>query len=176
MYSVKSFVAVLALLIAGCGDMADDLNPSGADKSGSGATITLESDVKFSDIHGNESSISTELVKAEAVVFYFTMWCPICDSHIDHIARHAVIDFPNVKFILLDYVSGSQQAAKAAAQSAGMANSSIFTIAVDADRRLTELFDGTMGVTVVVDRNMTIQMNEDYKNGAKLEEVLGRLK
>jgi hypothetical protein len=43
------------------------------------------------------------------------------------------------------------------------------------NQSILNLYGGTMGTTVVVDRFGKIQMNQDYSDGSKLGKVLGSL-
>jgi len=45
----------------------------------------------------------------------------------------------------------------------------------DINHTVTDLYSATMGTTIVIDKNTVIKMNEDYKDGRKLQEVLDAL-
>ena len=174
MYYVKYIAFIGALILSGCAGMTDDLNPSGEDKTANGqqASATTVDNFEYTDIFSVISNLYTELDNADAVVFYFTMWCPICDSHIDHMKRHIVSKYPGVKFYLVDYVSGSIEQSLASAQASGLANSAMFTVISDYDHQLMDLFDGTMGTTIVIGKDKVIELNEDFKDGDKLDNTL----
>jgi peroxiredoxin len=167
------------LSVAGCQQVADDLSPSGSDKrpdvvAGSmGTQVNQQSpDFAVQDTLGNSYALSTELASADAVVLYFTMWCPICDSHASHMRSTIMPDFPQVKFFLVDYVTGSITASRSAQLSNGYASS---TVLVDVDQSLFDLYQASMGTTVVIDSTGIVRMNEDYKDGVKLRAVLEAL-
>ncbi len=82
-------------------------------------------------------------------------------------------NFPAVSFFLVDYVSGSVSASRNAQQSSGYG--SIETL-VDTDQAVTDLYQASMGTTVVIDSaGNIVRMNEDYKDGVKLSETLQAL-
>ncbi len=169
----------LILLLTGCQDLTDDLAPSGADKrpavqagSSGGRVGQLSPDFTIEDTLYTPHSLYTELTGADAVVLYFTMWCPICDSHSSHLRRYVVPEFPNVRFFLVDYVDDSVAASRAAQMANGYTD---FTVLADVDDRLETLYDAAMGTTVVIDSTGIVRMNEDYKNGDKLRQTLESL-
>ncbi len=174
MCSIKPALALLmTLLLTACGGMADDLRPSGADKqiaTGGGGTTTV-ANLTLPAIDGTSVDLATLLTTHDAVVFYFTMWCPVCDSHMSHIRSAQEPRFPNVAFVMVDYVSSSVEEARLAAGGAGYAGGTLIVVADTAGAALAE-FQGTMGTTVVVGPGMTLLMNEDYKDGVKLTETL----
>ncbi len=108
----------------------------------------------------------------DGVVLYFTMWCPICDSHMGHIRSNLIDDFPNVSFLVVDYVTGSVSASRAAQLANGYAS---FTVLADSNQALFSTFNGSMGTTVVIDSSGTVKLNEDYKDGRKVRAVLEAL-
>jgi len=176
---VRAIVISAVLLVVGCQGTSDDLMPSGADKrpdvvAGSmGTRVDQQSpDFAVQDTLGNSYALSTELATADAVVLYFTMWCPICDSHASHMRSATIPDFPQVKFFLVDYVTGSIAASRSAQLSNGYASS---TVLVDDDLSLYNLYQASMGTTVVIDSTGIVKMNEDYKDGVKLRAVLESL-
>jgi peroxiredoxin len=180
MYFAKLILFALMLQLAACGGgVTDDLLPSGEDKRpdvepGSVGTQVgqLSPDFSVQDTLDNTHTLSTESVSADAVVLYFTMWCPICDSHTSHMRSTIIPDFPNVGFFLVDYVSGSVSASRAAQLSNGYATS---TVLVDTDQTLFNLYNASMGTVVVVDGTGIVRMNEDYKDGVKLRQTLDAL-
>lgn len=159
--------------------MADDLSPTGQDErpdvvAGSmGTQVGQQSpDFTVSDTLYTARALSTELGTADAVVLYFTMWCPICDTHASHLRSSIIPDFPNVTFFLVDYVTGSVAASRSAQLSNGYASS---TVLADTDQGLFDLYEASMGTTVVIDSSGIVQMNEDFKDGAKLRATLEAL-
>jgi hypothetical protein len=179
MYFVKPVRTALALTllatVAACGGMADDLRPSGADQRGGASAVSTASvaDIALATTDG-DVTIGRLLETNDGVVLYFTMWCPVCDSHMSHMRTAIVPDYPNVAFVLVDYVSGSVATAARAAAAAGYADS-VYRVAADLEGGLVDRLGATMGTTVVIDRTGSVVMSEDYKNGVLLRETLGRL-
>ena len=177
---VRVMLVTIGLLLSGCGGgIGDDLSPSGEDKRpvvepGSIGTQVgqLSPDFTVQDTLDNTHMLSMELAGADAVVLYFTMWCPICDSHSSHMRATIIPDFPAVKFFLVDYVTGSIAASRSAQLSGGYATS---TVLVDTDQSLLALYAASMGTTVVIDGAGIVRMNEDYKDGSKLRQTLDAL-
>jgi peroxiredoxin len=171
-------VAACLTILSGCGD---NLAPSGEDQrpavqaGSSGASASQKAlDFSVSDANGNIVTLASALAAQKAAVFYFTMWCPICDSHMSNIRSSVAPSFPAVGFYLVDYVSGSVSDASGAASSNGYAGG-VFTILADTNRTLLNNFQGTMGTTVVVDSTGIIRMNEDYRDGTRLQATLAGL-
>jgi len=108
------------------------------------------------------------------VVFYFTMWCPICDSHMSNMRSYVAPLFPDIGFYAVDYVSGSVTGAASAASASGYSGG-IFSILADTSHTLQDNFQATMGTTVVVDSSGTIKLNEDFRDGLRLVAELNRL-
>ena len=156
--------------------MPDDLIPSGADKRDVPAVGTQQHttapDFTAPDTEGNSFNLYSALAQGRPVVLYFTMWCPVCDSHMDHMLRHAVKNFPDIRFVIIDYVSGSVERSRRAALAAGYANTA-YTVLIDMNHQVLDAYGATMGATVVIDHSASILMNEDYKNGIALETILG---
>lgn len=172
----KMFALLLLFaMIAGCGD---NLLPSSEDKrpvvvaGSTGGSVTQKSpDFTVSDINGTSVTLSSSLTGKKGAVFYFTMWCPICDSHISNMRLSIVPEFPDVNFFLVDYVSGSVSAASAANGYTG----GTFTILADTSHSLFNIFQATMGTTVVIDNSGVVKMNEDYRDGTKLRATVSAL-
>jgi hypothetical protein len=181
MYFVKTPRLMLlflgCLLLASCGD---NLLPSGEDQrpavqaGSTGGGVGQQAPVfSVADTGNNVVTLQSALTGKKGVVLYFTMWCPICDIHMSGI-RPLIATTPAVGFYLVDYVSGSVAAAGSAESGAGYAGSGFVTLA-DVDHVLSNDFQGTMGTTVVIDSSGTVRMNEDYKDGVKLQAVLSGL-
>jgi peroxiredoxin len=161
--------------------MMDDLNPSGADKrpameaGTTGPAVGQNApDFTLSDTLGNSVTLSGLAQTVPATVLYFTMWCPVCESHMSHMRDNAIPRFPSVRFLAVDYVSGSVTDAREAELNSGYAGSS-FTVLVDADQAVKQAYQATMGTTVVVDSTGVILLNEDYHDGGRLQAVLSGL-
>jgi len=169
----------LLLLVSACQDIADDLNPSGSDRrpeveagTVGHAVGQIAPDFTVADTLGNSFTMTTELGTGSGMVLYFAMWCPICDSHMSHMRSSIRSDFPEVKFIIVDYVTGSVNGARSAQISNGYTD---FTVLADTDQSVLDLYHATMGTTVVIDGGEVVRMNEDYKDGTRLRQTLESL-
>lgn len=168
----RYLIVIMLVILTGCGD----LNPSSNDLQapvdsgtiGPGAG-QIAPDFSLFDTLGNPVTLSAELVAADGIVLYFTMWCPICDSHMSHMRAQVIPNFTNVKFFFVDYVSGTVELSRAAQDSNGYND---LTVLVDNTQDVLTLYTATMGTTVVIDNAGSVRMNEDYKDGAKLIETL----
>jgi peroxiredoxin len=176
----KGLLLVMAplLLVAGCGD---NLFPSGQDLRPPVQTGTtgpsvgqLAPDFSARDITGATVTLSSALDAKKGIVLYFTMWCPVCDIHMNHLRSAIMPSFPDVAFLLVDYVSGSVADAASAASSAGYAGSG-FTVLADVGQVLLNSYQATMGTTVVIDSSGVVTMNEDYQDGSRLRSALSAL-
>jgi len=183
MFSVRLNPLIIVLLsllgLAGCDGVMDDIRPSGNDnrpavEAGTEGTQVGQWSPDFSmpDTLGNSRGLYTELAVADGVVLYFTMWCPICDYHMSLMRANVIPEFPNVSFFLVDYVTGSIAYSRAAQEAYGYTG--IETL-VDIDQAVLNLYQASMGTTIVIDGSGIVRMNEDYKDGVKLEEILRTL-
>jgi len=167
------------LIVAGCEGVTDDLIPAGYDNrpevdAGTiGTQVGQQSpDFAMLDTLGNSRGLFDELSRARGVVLYFNMWCPICDAHASHMRAQVMPNFPNVRFFLIDYVTGSVANSRAAQLSNGYASMEVL---VDTDQAVFDLYQASMGTTIVIDSAGIVHMNEDYKDGVKLADVLATL-
>jgi len=181
MFTNKIFLFAIILFTASCGSIGDSLNPSGEDMREDIEVGVTGSDVGQNapdftayDSLGNSVTLSTELASAEGIVLYFTMWCPTCSSHQDHMLETVIPDYPNVKFFLVDYVSGSLDATRRTEVANGISTTEFITLA-DSDKEIQDLYNGTMATTIIIDSSGAVLLNEDYKDGAKLAETLAGL-
>jgi peroxiredoxin len=172
---------LLLFTLVACGNMMDDLNPSGNDKrplvqpGTTGPAVGQNApDFTLSDTLGNSVTLSSVVPTVQGVVIYFTMWCPICDSHMSHMRSSQLPSFPNVRFYAVDYVSGTVADARNAEISNGYDGSG-FTVLADTQQTVLGLYQATMGTTIVIDRTGVVRMNEDYKDGSRLQTVLANL-
>jgi len=181
MFSVKQILLIAVLLLAACGN---NLAPSGSDMR---ATVTAGSpgyqpgqtaiDFTLSDSLGNPFTLSDHLIggatPAKAVVLYFTMWCPICTSHMDHLLYTTIpqVTAAPVVYAVVDYVSGSVPVTRSAEVQNGYGGSA-FTVLADSSQGLFNLANAAMGTTIVIDPYGAVLMNEDYRNGQNLANLL----
>ena len=175
----RALFLISALALGGCEDMMDNLDPSSEDlrptidENTEGHRVGQTApDFTIPDTLNNSVTISAELQGANGIVLYFTMWCPICDAHMTHMRSNIIPNYPNVKFYFIDYVSGSVQFARTAQISNGYADAPVL---VDTDQAVMNLYNATMGTTVVIGSDGVVAMNEDYKDGSRLNEILGAL-
>ncbi len=189
LYLLRMFLIAAMLGLSACGgDLTDDLNPSDADLRPAVTTGTIghqpgQVAADFSLRSSTDQTfqlsehLATGSAPADAVVLYFTMWCPICLAHSDHMYNLVIPTFETrgtVVYALVDYVSGSVQGARASEMANGYAGSDFITL-VDAQQGVMEQFNAAMGSVVVIDTNGTILMNEDYRNGDGLTNTLNDL-
>lgn len=173
------FPALLALvlMLAACGN---NLLPSGEDKRTTATASTGHAvgqtapDFLMTDTNGNAVSLAALTAAGKTVVLYFTMWCPICDTHMQQMQSKAMAQYPNAIYLAVDYLSGSVAGAAAAQSSAGYGNSP-FIVAADVGQTVMSAYHATMGTTVVIDQTGIVRMNEDFKDGTALIAVLGAL-
>jgi len=165
----SSLFLAASLLLTACDGMVDDLAPSGEDKrpvvdtSIIGTQVgQITEDFTLQDTLYAYRSLHTELdtpASTTGVVLYFTMWCPICDSHASHMRTFVMPNFPDVQFFLV--------------VDNGYTN--IDTLA-DVSQEVFNLYKASMGTTVVIgSAEKRVRMNEDYKDGVKLIETLQAL-
>ena len=184
MFSVRLMMRIVLLGalfgLSGCDGITDDLLPSGDDdrpsvEAGTEGTQVGQISPDFSvyDTLGNTRGLFDELAASTGVVLYFTMWCPICETHMSHMRAEVMPQFPAVQFFLVDFVSGSVAASRAAQVSNKYKD--IDTL-VDTNQALLSLYHASMGTTVVIDSaGNIVRMNEDYKDSIKLVETLQAL-
>lgn len=170
--SLYGVVILSVLLLAGC---RDDLLPSDKDKrvsveAGSvGSQVgQLAADVEMKTTLDETLQLTDVLAVNDAVVLYFTMWCPLCDSHMSNIRERIKPAFPNVAFLMVDYVSGTISQSRGAQLANGYASE---TVIADTQHQLLKQFSGTMGTTVVILPDQTIVMNEDYKEAKLIQRL-----
>ncbi len=178
-------VALFCAVLGACGDIGDDLNPSDDDKRtevipGSSGSMPgqIVGDFTISDSQGSDFRLSDHLnggsEPADVVVLYFTMWCPICLSHSDHIYNTVIPRLEGrgrVIYGLVDYVSGSVAATLATEVANGYGDDSFTTLA-DTNQNLLDQFNASMGTVVLIDSDGMVLLNEDYRNGSSLIEIL----
>ena len=164
------WVILSTIILTGClDDMSSDSKDLRTDESVGGENSAPALDFIELSTESETIQLSSELMSYDAVVLYYTMWCPICDGHMSHLRSHVIDNYRNVRFLIVDYVSGSVAQSRNSQVSSGYAS---FTVLADTDQSLVDQFNATMGTTVVIDDQNKILMNEDYKNGARLIDVL----
>lgn len=177
------WLPLLFCLLVSCGNIMGDLNPSASDKrppalpGTTGPAVGQNApDFTLPDSLGNSVTLSAALAApgVRGAVLYFTMWCPVCDTHMSAMRSNIIPQYPDVRFFAVDYVSGSVAAARDAEVSNGY-NGSGFTVLADIHQTVLGLYKGTMGITVVIDADGVIRMNEDFKDGARLQAALAAL-
>jgi peroxiredoxin len=182
MGSVNMLALVLILMMfTGCGNTLNDLNPSNSDKRPAAQPGTTGSEVgqdapdfTISDTLGNNVTLSLVTPSVQGVVMYFTMWCPVCDGHMSNMRDVVIPAFPGVRFFAVDYVSGTVEKARSEQLASGYGGPA-FTVLADTNQVVSGLYNGTMGTTIVIDRFGVIRMNEDYKDGTRLQAILSGL-
>lgn len=177
----RLLLILIPAFLAGCGGMMDDLNPSNSNKQAAVQSGTVGShvgqnapDFTISDSLGTNVTLSSVLTgtAVKGVVLYFTMWCPICDIHMSSMRSSQIPIFPNVRFYAVDYVSGTVAGARNSELSNGYAGSG-FIVLADTVQTALNLYHGTMGTTVVIDKAGIIRMNEDYKDDRLTDALTG---
>ena len=130
-------------------------------------------DFTIIDMYGSTVTLSSALASKKGIVLYFTMWCPICDTHMSSI-RRAIPSFPNIGFYLVDYVSGSVFGTFRSASENGYATGQ-FSVLADTGSAMLNSFQATMGTTVVIDAKGIVKMNEDYRDGSGMMAAISAL-
>ena len=173
-----NIILILALLLGGCKGTLDDLQPSGNDQRAEEVQTTNNQtpvyDFSILDQNGQSRNLAQELGAGRPLVLYFTMWCPICNAHTDHLLTQTIPKYSGPKYFLVDYISGSASAALRSRQENGY-ESAAFELLVDQNNQAINAFSATMGTTVVLSANGELLFNEDLKDGVKLEAVLAKL-
>jgi len=170
---ITTFCACLlfGIPLSGCQEdlMPSDqaLEPSARSQVG----VTLE-DRSFTLSDAQQNTLNERLQTADAIVLYFTMWCPVCDLHMSHIRDTFKRQYPSVDFIFVDYVSGTVAASEQSRTSSGYRD---FDVIADVDNSLERLFSATMATTVVIDKNSIVHFQEEFKDGSRLVNVLDQL-
>jgi peroxiredoxin len=163
------------LLIIGLQGCVEDLAPSDKDERRLQTQILPDFTARTTDgssAEGELVELAALLSQHEAVVLYFTMWCPLCDTHMSYIAGQMIEQYPEVAFLMVDYVSASVVQSRRSQIENGY---QALTILADIDQTLLDQFRATMATTVVIDAEGNIRLNEDFKNGARVKDVLDAL-
>lgn len=175
----------MLLMLSACDNIEDDLLPSGSDKRPLVEAASIghlpgqkAADFSVSDTRGNTFTLSDHLqggaTPKDAIVLYYSMWCPICLGHTDHMISQLVPHFAgrgDIVFAVVDYVSGAVVTSSAAETANGYAGSAL-TVLVDTGQLLFDRFDAAMATTIVIGADGSILMNEDYRDGSRLIETI----
>lgn len=174
----RFLLIALALTLTACDDLypsADDERPP-VDTSVVGSSAgQIAPDFSLLDTENNMVQMSIELAGTDGIVLYFTMWCLTCNSHMYHMKTEVMPNYPNVRFFIVDFISGTVALSRDAQLSNGFAD---LTVLVDNVQEVLNLYNANMGTTVVIENDVTqgiVRMNEDYKDGTKLTETLDAL-
>ena len=84
-------------------------------------------------------SLSERLNNYDGIVLYFTMWCPVCDNHMQLLRSDFVAQYLN---------NGYRD----------------FNVISDRDDYLENVLDGAMARVVLIDKNFTVVFSELFKN------------
>ncbi|MBU0673075.1 MAG: peroxiredoxin family protein [Proteobacteria bacterium] len=179
-----AIICLILLLLTGCGGTSDDLFPSGTDKRPE--VTTGETGGRPGNTAPDFSVVTTDNTvftladhlrgnaeEVDGVVLYFTMWCPVCSAHMDHIQFSVMPLFRDKRIIYLavDYLSDSTDYTRISQQDSGFTGSG-WLAAADPGQVITGIFNGTMGTTVVIDRDGIVRLNEDFRTGDNLIAIL----
>ncbi len=182
MGSGKMCVFLLSLvLFAGCGNLSDldpsDRNKVPTEQAGTTGPAVGQNAPNFtlSDTLGNTITLSSVIPTTQGVVLYFAMeWCPICEGNLDSLRSTVIPAFPNVRFYVVDYTCASVAEALSWETAAGYTGAG-FDVLADTQQTVLNLYQATMGITVVIDKNGVVQMNEEYNDGTRLQAILASL-
>lgn len=164
--SLTTLMCVVMLML-GC---KEDLLPSDKDNRTENTVTTVD----FIALTSLDETIELDSLLAEydAVVMYYTMWCPLCDTHMSYIASSIMPNYPQTAFLMVDYVSGSVSQSRRSQVENGY---QALTVVADSDQSLLNQFHATMATTVVIAQDKSVLLNEDFKNGARLIDTLNNL-
>ena len=162
-----------------CSNILDDLAPDGRDlRDGSSANypgklgaIVPATSFKYCD--STNGQLSDFIPAKSGVVFYFTMWCSVCYAHTSHIVNTLKPAYPNVEFIVVDFVSGTVGSCSSSVSANGLTGK--LPVVADTDLSLFDYFGGTMSKTVLVNAGGMVIFNEDFKDASRLTDALNAL-
>ena len=93
-----------------------------------------------------------------------------------HMRTHVIPNYPNVRFLIIDYVSSTVVFSRDAQLSNGYSDQTLLVNNIPQD--VLSLYEATMGTTVVIENagsHGVVRMNEDYKDSKKLTTTLDAL-
>ncbi len=180
--------SICLFYLTACGDIKNDLLPSDSDlrESVESGTIghrpsQISAEFQVTSSEGDLFTLSSYLengdTPTDAIVLYFTMWCPICLGHSDHMFNTVMPQFRDrgdITFVLVDHISGSIALTRASEIASGYSDSEFITLA-DTEHTLLNQFHASNGTTVVISATGEILLNEDYRTGKNLIKVLDDL-
>ncbi|NVK36502.1 MAG: redoxin domain-containing protein [Gammaproteobacteria bacterium] len=129
-------------------------------------------DLSFAFTNDYSDTLSNRLTAHDGVILYFTMWCPVCDSHMSQLRSRIQTQYPDVDIIFVDYISKSVAYAKDAQQALGYTD---FPVAADVNDTLENYFNGTMATTVIIDKNFVVRFHQVFKTSDEIIGVLNTL-
>ena len=156
---IKQFVLIcITLFLSAC---VEDLAPENKDlRKDSNFEIQISENFSISTTDGDTLNLDDELASYDAVVLYFTMWCSTCSAHMDEIDAKQD-DYPNVKFLMVDFVSGSVSQSKNSQRDNAYNH---MTTLVDNNDLLQDRYKGKMASTIIINSQHEILFNEVYKS------------
>ena len=156
---IKQFVLIcITLFLSAC---VEDLAPENKDlRKDSNFEIQISENFSISTTDGDTLNLDDELASYDAVVLYFTMWCSTCSAHMDEIDAKQD-DYPNVRFLMVDFVSGSLSQSKNSQRDNAYNH---MTTLVDNNDLLQERYNGKMASTIIINNQHEILFNEVYKS------------
>jgi thiol-disulfide isomerase/thioredoxin len=156
---IKQFALIcITLFLSAC---VEDLAPENKDlRKDSSFEIQISENFSISTTDGDTLNLDDELASYDAVVLYFTMWCSTCSAHMDEIDAKQD-DYPNVKFLMVDFVSGSISQSKNSQRDNAYNH---MTTLVDNNDLLQDRYKGKMASTIIINNQHEILFNEVYKS------------
>lgn len=156
---IKHFALIcITLFLSAC---VEDLAPEDKDlRKDSSFEIQISENFSISTTNGETLILDDELASYDAVVLYFTMWCSTCSAHMDEIDAKQD-DYPNVRFLMVDFVSGSISQSKNSQRDNAYNH---MTTLVDNNDLLQERYNGKMASTIIINSQNEILFNEVYKS------------
>lgn len=156
---IKQFALIcITLFLSAC---VEDLAPENKDlRKDSNFEIQISENFSISTTDGDTLNLDDELASYGAVVLYFTMWCSTCSAHMDEIDAKQD-DYPNVKFLMVDFVSGSVSQSKNSQRDNAYNH---MTTLVDNNDLLQDRYKGKMASTIIINSQHEILFNEVYKS------------
>ena len=156
---IKQFALIcITLFLSAC---VEDLAPENKDlRKDSSFEIQISENFSISTTDGDTLNLDDELASYDAVVLYFTMWCSTCSAHMDEIDAKQD-DYPNVRFLMVDFVSGSLSQSKNSQRDNAYNH---MTTLVDNNDLLQDRYKGKMASTIIINNQHEILFNEVYKS------------